>query len=73
MAQGGGHGYSPTLATIRDAIMIRLDNFVYTSIDKRSQTVKVGGGTTFGPLIAALQAASQVLRKLPNTPPLLMR
>lgn len=43
--------------------MIRLDRFDYAIVDERSQTVKVGGGTTFGTLITALHAARQVLRE----------
>lgn len=43
--------------------MIRLDKFDYAIVDERSQTVKVGGGTTFGTLITALHAARQVLRE----------
>jgi hypothetical protein len=54
LAQGGGHGYSPTLSIIQNAMMISLHQFnkvIYNTVD---QTVTLGGAANFSILSEVL-------------------
>ncbi|TAQ85444.1 hypothetical protein B7494_g6222 [Chlorociboria aeruginascens] len=59
MAQGGGHGFSSTLQTIQNAIMINMENFRYAIVDNSSNTVRVGGATVSAEVISALYDAGR--------------
>ncbi len=66
LAQGGGHGYSPTLETIQHAVQVNLDRFANIDIHPNG-TVSVGGSVRFEDLITSLYEAGRVLSELdPN-------
>ncbi|KAI3328353.1 hypothetical protein F4824DRAFT_493233 [Ustulina deusta] len=60
LAQGGGHGYSPTLETIQHAVQVNLDRFANIDIHPNG-TVSVGGSVRFEDLITSLYEAGRVL------------
>lgn len=57
-AQGGGHGYSPTLSVIQNAVMVKMERFD-SIIMNDDMSVTVGGAVRFGSLISALHAAGR--------------
>ncbi|KAI1373462.1 hypothetical protein F4677DRAFT_428960 [Hypoxylon crocopeplum] len=59
-AQGGGHGYSPTLAVIQNAVMIKMEHFDKIQMND-DMSVTVGGAVRFGALISTLYAAGREL------------
>ena len=60
LAQGGGHGFSPTLGSIQDAVLIKLQNLNKTEV-KADNTVVVGGGARFGDVYKAVHAKGREL------------
>ncbi|KAI1103735.1 FAD binding domain-containing protein [Jackrogersella minutella] len=56
--QGGGHGYSTTLATIQNAVMIKMERFDYIRMND-DMSATVGGGVRYGALISAVHAAGR--------------
>jgi fumiquinazoline A oxidase len=61
LAQGGGHGYSPTLGVIQNALMISLHQFNKAVYNPADQTVTVGGAANFSTLSAVLYEAGREL------------
>ncbi|RYO90664.1 hypothetical protein DL766_002867 [Monosporascus sp. MC13-8B] len=59
-AQGGAHGYSPTLAVIQHAVMIKMERFDEIRFND-DNSVTVGGAVLFGDLMSALYAAGREL------------
>ncbi|KAH7060552.1 hypothetical protein B0J12DRAFT_782609 [Macrophomina phaseolina] len=62
LAQSGGHGYSTTLSSIQDGIMVSLRRLSHTHYDNATAKVQVGGGIKSGDLA---QAVHQYGRELP--------
>ncbi|KAK5628284.1 hypothetical protein RRF57_003999 [Xylaria bambusicola] len=60
LAQGGGHGYSPTLGTKRDVVQVNLDRFDDIEIHSDG-TVGVGGSVRFEDLVTSLYEAGRVM------------
>lgn len=60
LARSGGHGYSPTLQSIQDAVLINLENFNYVNVQDKG-TVVVGTGAYFGDLIDTVGGAGREL------------
>ncbi|KAI8172107.1 FAD binding domain containing protein [Colletotrichum sp. SAR 10_86] len=60
LAKSGGHGYSPTLGAIQEAVMINMENFD-TVIMNQDNTVTVGSGTKFRDLLSAVGTAGREL------------
>ncbi|RYP91134.1 hypothetical protein DL770_002742 [Monosporascus sp. CRB-9-2] len=61
LARSGGHGYSPTLRTIQNAVMVNMENFRYASINS-DLSVSIGSGATFQDMIDAVGGAGRELR-----------
>lgn len=61
LAQGGGHGYSPTLGLIQDAMMINLHQFNQVKYNPVDQTVTVGGAANFSTVTQVLYEAGREL------------
>lgn len=59
LAQGGGHGYSPTLGIIQDAMMINLRQFDQVNFNPADQTVTVGGAANFSTVSEVLYHAER--------------
>jgi FAD/FMN-containing dehydrogenase len=55
LAQGGGHGYSPTLGSIQNAVLINLKNFDKIQVGKDG-ILTIGGAARFGDMYTALHA-----------------
>lgn len=62
LAKSGGHGYSPTLHSIQNAVLINLENFNYVRVEDNGTAV-VGTGALFGDLIDIVGAAGRELSK----------
>lgn len=62
LAKSGGHGYSITLHSVQNAVLINLENFNYVRVEKDGTTV-VGTGTLFGDVINAVGAAGREMSK----------
>ncbi|KAJ0368335.1 hypothetical protein COL154_002616 [Colletotrichum chrysophilum] len=60
LAKSGGHGYSPTLGVIQEAVMINMENFDNV-IMNQDNTVTVGSGTKFRDLVSAVGTAGREL------------
>ena len=60
LAKSGGHGYSPTLQLIQNAVLINLENFNYVRIEDDG-TATVGTGALFGDLVDIVGAAGREL------------
>ncbi|MCJ1269497.1 hypothetical protein MMC22_009389 [Lobaria immixta] len=60
LAKSGGHGYSPTLHSIQNAVLINLENFKHVTV-KDDGTAVVGTGALFGDLIDTVAAAGREL------------
>ncbi|KAI1353360.1 hypothetical protein F5Y01DRAFT_312850 [Xylaria sp. FL0043] len=60
LARSGGHGYSVTLQTIQNAVLINMENFAYVTLNA-DMTVSVGTGTTFEELIDVVGNAGREL------------
>ncbi|EPS34783.1 hypothetical protein PDE_09747 [Penicillium oxalicum 114-2] len=60
LARSGGHGYSPTLQSIQDAVLINLENFNHVQVQPDG-TVVVGTGAYFSDLINTVGAAGREL------------
>ena len=60
-ATAAGHGTSETLAEVQNGINIDLSNFRYANYDNETETVAVGGSTTFEQVWDALQPAGKEL------------
>lgn len=60
LARSGGHGYSPTLQSIQDAVLVNLENFKEVNIQSDG-TVVVGTGVYFDELINTVGAAGREL------------
>jgi FAD/FMN-containing dehydrogenase len=62
LAKSGGHGYSPTLQVIQDAVLINLEKFNYVRVEDDG-TLVVGTGTFFQDLVDEVAAAGRELSK----------
>ena len=62
LAKSGGHGYSPTLHSIQNAVLINLENFNHVKVENDGKVV-VGTGVRFGDLIDTVGAAGRELSK----------
>lgn len=62
LAKSGGHGYSPTLHSIQDAVLINLENFNYVRVEDDG-TATVGTGALFQDLLDIVGAAGRELSK----------
>ncbi|KMU86345.1 hypothetical protein CIHG_04134 [Coccidioides immitis H538.4] len=60
LAKSGGHGYSATLASVKDTIMINMKGFKYAKMNP-DNTVTVGSGATFQDVADAVGAAGREL------------
>ncbi|EFW13275.1 hypothetical protein D8B26_004003 [Coccidioides posadasii str. Silveira] len=60
LAKSGGHGYSATLGSVRDTIMINMKGFKYAKMNP-DNTVTVGSGATFQDVADAVGAAGREL------------
>ncbi|KAJ5382152.1 hypothetical protein N7517_000063 [Penicillium concentricum] len=60
LARSGGHGFSPTLQSTQDAVLVNLENVSQVQFQSDS-TVVVGTGVYFGDLINAVGAAGREL------------
>ncbi|KAK1854563.1 hypothetical protein CCHR01_02839 [Colletotrichum chrysophilum] len=60
LAKSGGHGYSPTLGVIQEAVRINMENFDNV-IMNQDNTVTVGSGTKFRDLVSAVGTAGREL------------
>ncbi|KFA49090.1 hypothetical protein S40293_07102 [Stachybotrys chartarum IBT 40293] len=58
LAQSGGHGYSPTLGSIQDAVQINMRNFRYVNVNEDG-TATVGTGTRFNEMVWAVGDAGR--------------
>ncbi|KAI0399652.1 hypothetical protein F4802DRAFT_588522 [Xylaria palmicola] len=50
LAKSGGHGYSVTLQTVQNAVLINMENFAYVNMNP-DKSVTIGTGTRFEQLI----------------------
>ena len=62
LARSGGHGYSPSLHSIQNAVLINLENFNYVKVEDDG-TVVVGTGAVFGDLIDTVGTAGREFSK----------
>ena len=62
LALSGGHGYSITLHSIQNAVLINLENFNYVRMEDDGTAI-VGTGTLFGDFIDTVAAAGRELSK----------
>ena len=62
LALSGGHGYSITLNSIQNAVLINLENFNYVRMEDNGTAI-VGTGTLFGDFIDTVAAAGRELSK----------
>lgn len=60
LTQGGGHGYSPTLRVIQNAVQINMENFNQISMNP-DNTISIGGAAHFGDVYAVAYAAGREL------------
>ncbi|KAI1394184.1 uncharacterized protein F4822DRAFT_424651 [Hypoxylon trugodes] len=60
LAQSGGHGYSATLQTIQNAVLINMESFDYVKVNP-NMTVTVGTGVKFDELISVVGNAGREL------------
>ncbi|RYP25004.1 hypothetical protein DL765_000232 [Monosporascus sp. GIB2] len=60
LAKSGGHGYSPTLHSIQNAVLINLQNFNYVRVEDDGTAV-VGTGTRFQDMVNIIGAAGREL------------
>ncbi|KAI1879130.1 hypothetical protein JX265_003307 [Neoarthrinium moseri] len=60
LAKSGGHGYSPTLHAIQDAVMINLENFDYVTVNE-DLSVTLGTGAKFSELVEVVGNAGREL------------
>ncbi|KAH7134408.1 hypothetical protein EDB81DRAFT_903352 [Dactylonectria macrodidyma] len=60
LAKSGGHGYSPTLAIIQDAVMINMEKFDSVTMNS-DLTVTVGSGAEFRDLVNTVGNAGREL------------
>ncbi|KFA46213.1 hypothetical protein S40293_07182 [Stachybotrys chartarum IBT 40293] len=60
LALSGGHGYSPTLRVIQDAVLINLRNFTYSRVNG-DNTLTVGTGSRFRDIITTAYNADREL------------
>ncbi|KAI1496064.1 hypothetical protein F5X99DRAFT_425229 [Biscogniauxia marginata] len=58
LAKSGGHGYSPTLHSIQNGVLINMENFDYVNINS-DNTVTVGTGARFDELTAVVGGAGR--------------
>jgi len=63
LAKSGGHGYSTTLETAQNVVMINMEKFNYSKINS-DKTATIGSGASFLDLIRALAAAGRQVSKL---------
>ncbi|KAL7621047.1 hypothetical protein AAE478_008359 [Parahypoxylon ruwenzoriense] len=59
-AQGGGHGYSPTLGVIQNAVMVKMERFNQIRFND-DHSVSVGGAARFRDLVSDLYGAGREL------------
>ncbi|ETS86542.1 hypothetical protein PFICI_00370 [Pestalotiopsis fici W106-1] len=60
LAKSGGHGYSITLSSVQDAVLINMENFNYVNIEDDG-TVVVGSGALFQDFVDGVGAAGREL------------
>ena len=58
LAKSGGHGYSRTLQSAQDVVMLNMEKFNYSRVNEDG-TATIGSGATFLDLIRALSAAGR--------------
>ncbi|KAM0811982.1 putative FAD-binding PCMH-type domain-containing protein, partial [Seiridium cardinale] len=58
LAQGGGHGYSPTLGSIQNAVLINLEKFNQTTISDDG-CLTIGGSARFSDIYAAAYSSGR--------------
>ncbi|KAI1762583.1 hypothetical protein GGR53DRAFT_415750 [Hypoxylon sp. FL1150] len=66
LATGGGHGFTTTLANLRDGLEIDLSSLKEISIDEKASTVTVGGGVLLKEIIEPLFNAGKELQTGPE-------
>ena len=64
LTTGGGHGFATTLGNLKNGIQLDLGQFKSIKIDKRAQTVTIGGAVRIGEVIGPLYDAGFELREL---------
>lgn len=62
LGTGGGHGYSASLASVRNGIEIDLGHFDTVSVNKNANTMTVGGSVRFGNVTGPLYDAGKEFR-----------
>lgn len=60
LAKSGGHGYSPTLHVIQDAVMINMENFDYVTVND-DFSVTLGTGARFSEFVEVVGNAGREL------------
>lgn len=63
LTQGGGHGWSRTLGSIQNGILLNMEKFSKTKYDPTDQTMTIGGTVKNGALINATDAVGREFRK----------
>ncbi|TID25976.1 hypothetical protein E2P81_ATG03752 [Venturia nashicola] len=59
ITQGGGHGWSKTLGSIQNGILVNMEKFSQTIYDPTDQTMTIGGAVKTGALINATDAVGR--------------
>lgn len=67
MATGGGHGYSSTLSSAKDALDVDLSNFKGVIVDPGANTVTIGGATTYRQIYDPLYNAGKQIREFSSS------
>jgi FAD/FMN-containing dehydrogenase len=62
LAKSGGHGYSATLGSVKNATMINMVNFNSIKLN-RDQSVTYGSGVLYGDLVQFLYDHGRVVSK----------
>ncbi|KAI0020110.1 hypothetical protein F4780DRAFT_792212 [Xylariomycetidae sp. FL0641] len=58
LTKSGGHGYSATLHSVQEAVLINMENFAYVNMNE-DHTVTVGTGATFDKLAKSVGGAGR--------------
>jgi hypothetical protein len=67
LVTGGGHGYSTTLSSVKNALDIDLRNFRKVVVDASTNTMTVGAASIFADMYDPLYAAGKQLREFEHT------
>lgn len=63
LTQGGGHGWSKTLGSIQNGILLNMEKFTQIIYDAREKTMTIGGAVKTGALLNATDAVGREVRK----------